>query len=58
MFFMFVIIRKVVNLLLPFVTCMIFFLYSFRIILASDEVMVEEINFDVCRSFLIYFCSF
>ena len=32
-----------------------FFLCSFHIILASDEVMVEVISFNVCRSFLIIF---
>ena len=32
-----------------------FFLCSFRILLALDEVVVEEISFDVRRSFLIVF---
>ena len=50
MFFMFVIVGKVVNLSLPFVTCMIFFC-SFRIALASDEIMVEVISFDFRRSY-------
>ena len=55
MFFMFVIVEKVVNLLLPFVTCMIFFLCSFCILLALDVVMVEVISFNVRRSFLFIF---
>ena len=55
MFFIFFIVRKLVNLLLGFVTCMIFFLCSFRIILVSDEIMVEVNSFDVRRSFLIVF---
>ena len=56
MFLMFVIVGKVINLLLLFVTCMIF-LCSFRILLAFDEVMFEVINFDVRRSLLIIFLS-
>ena len=55
MFFMFFNVRKLANLLLPFVTWMIFFLCFFRIILASDEIMVELNSFDVHRSFLIVF---
>ena len=54
MFFTFVIVGKVVNLLLPFVTCMIFSMF-FLYHLASNEVMFEVISFDACRSFLIIF---
>ena len=56
MFSMFVIVAKVANLLLPFATWMIFFLCYFHIILALDQVTVEEvISFDVCRNFLFIF---
>ena len=52
---MFVTVGKVVNLLLLFVTCMIFFYVlsvSFWVLM---KVMVEVINFDVRRSLLIIF---
>ena len=54
---MFVIVGKVLNLLLPFVTCIIFLCF-FRILLALDEVMVEIISLDARRSFLIIFFFF
>ena len=52
---MFVIVGKVVNLLLLFVTCMIFFYVLSVSFWALMKVMVEVINFDVRRSLLIIF---
>ena len=52
---MFVTVGKVVNLLLLFVTCMIFFYVLSVSFWALMKVMVEVINFDVRRSLLIIF---
>ena len=52
---MFVTVGKVVNLLLLFVTCMIFFYVLLVSFWALMKVMVEVINFDVRRSLLIIF---
>ena len=45
--------RKGCKSLIPICYLHDFFLCSFHFILALDEVMVEVISFDVCRSFLI-----
>ena len=58
MFFMFVDVGKVADLLLPFVTCMIWKNICFRIILALDEVIVEVIILMFAGAFESYFCSF
>ena len=47
--------RKGCKSLIPICYLHDLFLCSFRVILVSDEVMVEVISFDVCRSFLIIF---
>ena len=55
MFFMFAIVGKVVNLLLPFVTSKIFFQCSFCILLALDEVSNGCSNQFRCLRELIIF---